>query len=390
MAAGTAAAPILRLPDVELPVETEQLRDEVRAFLVDELRRGAFEPQTDAWLTGFDPAFSARLGDRGWLGMTWPRRYAGHERPALHRFVVVEELLAAGAPVGAHWVSDRQSGPALLRYGTESQRMKFLPEMAAGRCFFAIGMSEPDSGSDLASIRTTARRDKGGWVLNGTKVWTSQAHRCHYMITLCRTAPSHESDRRSGMSQFIVDLTAPGVTITPILLLDGEHHFNQVVLDDVRVSDDMVLGEVGAGWQQVTSELAYERSGPERFLSTLPLLGELLRSADAADDRQAIAVGELVAQLWTLRRLSLRIAGALDRGEAPDIAAALVKDAGTRLENEIIDVVRALAQVEPSRNSSHPLERELARGVLHAPGFTLRGGTNEVLRGIVARGLGLR
>lgn len=390
MTAATAASHVLRLPDVELPAEAERLRDEVRTFLDAERRRGAFEPRTDAWLAGFDPAFSARLGERGWLGMTWPRRYGGHERPALHRFVVVEELLAAGAPVAAHWVSDRQSGPALLRYGTESQREKFLPPMAAGRCFFAIGMSEPDSGSDLASIRTTARREGDVWVLNGTKVWTSQAHRCHYMIALCRTSPSQKTNRHAGMSQFIVDLTAPGVTITPILLLDGEHHFNQVVLDDVRVDDDMVLGMVGAGWRQVTSELAYERSGPERFLSTLPLLRELVRSADPDDDHQAIAVGELVAHLWTLRRLSLQIAGALDRGEAPDIAAALVKDAGTRLENDIIDVVRALAQVEPSRNSPHPAERELARAVLHAPGFTLRGGTNEVLRGIVARGLGLR
>ncbi|MEM6107527.1 acyl-CoA dehydrogenase family protein [Mycobacterium sp. 050272] len=390
MATSTMASPQLRLPDVELPVEAEQLRDEVRAFLDHERRRGAFEPQTDAWLAGFDPDFSARLGDRGWLGMTWPRRYGGHERPALHRFVVVEELLAAGAPVVAHWVSDRQSGPALLRYGTEPQRKKFLPAMAAGQCFFAIGMSEPDSGSDLASIRTAARRERDGWVLNGTKVWTSQAHRCHYMIALCRTAPLQQGDRHAGMSQFIVDLTSPGVTITPIRLLDGEHHFNQVVLDDVHVGDDMVLGEVGAGWRQVTSELAYERSGPERFLSTLPLLRELVCGADPDDDRQAIAVGALVAQLWTLRRLSLQIAGSLDRGEAPDVAAALVKDAGTTLENDIIDVVRTLAQVEPSRHSPHPLERELARAVLHAPGFTLRGGTNEVLRGIVARGLGLR
>mgnify|MGYP000459845399 CR=1 FL=1 len=385
-------AAALRLPDVSLPPEAEKLRTEVRAYIADEVAGGAICPTSDPWLAGTDPEFSARLGARGWIGMTWPRRYGGHEQPALHRFVVIEELLAAAAPVGLHWVTDRQSGPALLRYGSEEQRRRLLPDMAAGRTFFAIGMSEPDSGSDLASVRTTGRRDEpaGGWRLNGTKVWTSQAHLSHYMIVLCRTSPRDDADRHAGLSQFIVDTTLPGITISPIRLLDGEHHFNEVVLDDVLVPDDMVLGEIGQGWQQVTSELAHERSGPERFLSTLPLLLALVRVADPADRRQAVAIGGLVAQLWTLRRLSLRIAGALAGDSAPDVPAAVVKDLGTRLENEIVDVVREAAPVEPGADAADPLARELARAVLHAPGFTLRGGTNEVLRGIVARGLGLR
>lgn len=380
----------IRLPDADLPPAAEAVRAEVREFLRSERERGSIHTTSDAWLAGFDPEFSARLGDRGWLGMTWPKRYGGHQQPALHRFVVIEELLAAGAPVVAHWVTDRQSGPALLRYGTQQQQERLLPEMARGRSYFAIGMSEPDSGSDLASVRTTARRDGAGWRLSGTKVWTSQAHRCDYMIALCRTSPSTDGGRHDGLSQFIVDLHAPGLTVSPIRLLDGEHHFNQVVLDDVYVGDDMVLGEIGSGWSQVTSELAFERSGPERFLSTLPLLVALVRVVDPGDRRQATAVGHLVAQLWAVRRLSVQIAAALDRGETPDVAAALVKDLGTTLENEIIDVVRSVAPVEPSTTAADPLARELARAVLHAPGFTLRGGTNEVLRGIVARGLGLR
>lgn len=386
----TAPAPtqILRLPDTELPADTHELRRDVREFLRVEVR--SIECASDAWLSGFDAEFSARIGERGWLGMTWPRRYGGHEKPSLHRFVVIEELLAAGAPVAAHWISDRQSGPALLRYGTEDQRERLLPDMARGRCFFAIGMSEPDSGSDLASVRTIARRDGDGWRLSGTKVWTSQAHRCHYMIALCRTSPRSEGDRHEGLSQFIVNLHAPGLTITPIRLLDGEHHFNQVVLDEVFVGDDMVLGQIGSGWQQVTSELAFERSGPERFLSTLPLLVALVGIADADDQRHAVAIGQLFAQLWAVRRLSVQIAAAIDRGEAPDVAAALVKDLGTTLENEIIDVARSVAPREPSVTAADPFARELARATLHAPGFTLRGGTNEVLRGIVARGLGLR
>ncbi|MBW0092529.1 acyl-CoA dehydrogenase family protein [Pseudonocardia sp. KRD-184] len=386
----TTTTATIRLPDAGLPPAAEALRGEVREFLRAERERGTVQGTSDAWLAGFDAGFSGRLGDRGWLGMTWPRRYGGHEQPSLHRFVVIEELLAAGAPVVAHWVTDRQSGPALLRYGTEEQRERLLPEMARGRSFFAIGMSEPDSGSDLASVRTTARRDGAGWRLNGTKVWTSQAHHCDYMITLCRTSPRDDSARHDGLSQFIVDLRSPGLTVSPIRLLDGEHHFNEVLLEDVFVGDDMVLGEIGSGWRQVTSELAFERSGPERFLSTLPLLVALLRVAEPDDRRQAVAIGQLVAQLWTLRRLSVQIAAALDRGEAPDVAAALVKDLGTTLENEIIDVARSVAPVEPSGTAADPFARELARAVLHAPGFTLRGGTNEVLRGIVARGLGLR
>ncbi|HEY9417314.1 MAG TPA: acyl-CoA dehydrogenase family protein [Pseudonocardia sp.] len=388
-ATGTAT---LRLPDVTLPPEAEELRTEVREFIAEERAKGVIQPQSDPWLAGLDPDFSARLGSRGWLGMTWPRRYGGHELPSLHRFVVIEELLAAAAPVGLHWVTDRQSGPALLRYGTEEQRQRMLPGMAAGKTFFCIGMSEPDSGSDLASVRTTGTRDEGagGWRLNGTKVWTSQAHRSHYMIVLCRTSPLADGGRHDGLSQLIVELPSPGLTISPIRLLDGEHHFNQVVFDDVLVPDSMVIGQIGQGWAQVTSELAYERSGPERFLSTLPLLLELIRVADPHDRRQACAIGQLVAQLWTLRRLSLRIAGALDRGDAPDVPAAVVKDLGTTLENEIIDVTRSVAPVEPSLSSDDPLARELGRAVLHSPGFTLRGGTNEILRGIIARGLGMR
>ena len=235
--------------------------------------RGRFETHVDTWLSGVDPAFSKKLGDRGWLGMTWPKKYGGHERSAMERYAVTEELLAAGAPVAAHWIADRQSGPNLLRYGTEEQRQEILPRIAAGECFFVIGMSEPDSGSDLASIRTRAVRDRSGdWVVNGAKVWTSNAHHSHYAIVLVRTSPAgHGATGTRGCRQLLVDLSLPGITINPIRILDGGHHFNEVVFDDVVVPGDMLLGEEGNGWHQVTAELAFERSGPERFLSTIHL-----------------------------------------------------------------------------------------------------------------------
>lgn len=368
------------------PAGYPEFRREVRSFLAGE----EFEPRCDAWLIGHDPEFSRRLAARGFVGMTIPTRYGGPGRSALERYVVVEELLAAGAPVAAHWIADRQTVPLLIRYGTEEQRRRFLPAIAGGECSFAIGMSEPDSGSDLASIRTTGHRVDGGYSVSGRKVWTSHAHRSDFMIVLCRTAALTE-DRHAGLSQLLIDLRAPGVEIRPVRLLTGEHHFNEVVLDEVVVPDSLVVGTVGEGWSQVVSELAYERSGPERLLSTFPLLVELVRAlGDRPDKGGAAALGRIVAHLATLRHLSLSVAAALEAGELPLVRAALVKDLGTIHEQAITETARRQLALEPHVASASRLERLLAEAILAGPGFTLRGGTNEILRGIVARSLGLR
>jgi alkylation response protein AidB-like acyl-CoA dehydrogenase len=382
----------LTLPSAPRSVAAEQVRAEVRAFLAAELTAGTFIPQVDNWLSGVDPAFSRKLGDRGWLGMTWPKKYGGYERSAMERYAVTEELLAAGAPVAAHWIADRQSGPNLLRYGTERQKADIVPRIAAGECFFVIGMSEPDSGSDLASIRTRATRNSDGdWLVNGAKIWTSNAHQSHYAVVLVRSLPLDPANRHAGLSQLLVDLSLPGIIISPIRILDGGHHFNEVVFTDVVVPGDMLLGEEGNGWQQVTAELAFERSGPERFLSTYPLIAEFARRAgESGDPAQLATLGRLSARLLALRQMSLRIAAALDRGELPDIAAALVKDVGTTFEADVIDEIRRVTEAPASLDSPDPLSRLLAGAQLHAPGYTLRGGTSEILRGIVARGLGLR
>jgi acyl-CoA dehydrogenase len=395
------------LPPVRpLPAGAAELRSQVRGFLSAERTAGRFVPACDAWLSGWDESFSRRLAERGWVGMTIPREYGGHGRSALERYVVVEELLAAGAPVAAHWVSDRQVGPNLLRYGSEPLKRRYLPVIAQGACYFAIGLSEPDAGSDLAAVRTTGTRVDGGWTVSGTKTWTSGAHRAHALIALLRTGPPDGRQRHVGLSQLLIELDQPGVTIRPIISMTGEHHFNEVVFDGVLVPDEQVVGTIGEGWAQVTSELAYERSGPERLLSTFVLLdalvGELAARSGAAGagagadgaagDAAAGAVGRVVSRLWACRQMSLAVAGALAAGEAPEIAAALVKDVGTRLESEIIEVTRMLTatqRVEPDPEGSG-MAGLLAHAVLHAPGFTLRGGTNEILRGIVARGLALR
>jgi acyl-CoA dehydrogenase len=367
----------------------DELRLAVRDFLTHHREKGTFEPACDAWLASFSPSFSALLGERGWLGLTWPRRYGGQNLSPAHRFAVTEELLVAGAPVAAHWIADRQSGPTILRFGTEDQKQRYLPEIAAGRLFFAIGMSEPDSGSDLASVRTTARRIDDGWVISGRKLWTSHAQRAHHMIALCRTSPAGD-DRHTGLSQFVIDLRAPGVGVRPIRLIDGGQHFNEVVLEDVELPPDALLGREGDGWTQVTSELTFERGGPERFLSTFPLVLAALDRADNVPGNHQI-MGKVVADLWSLRQLSMQIiAEAADPLRPAATSAAITKEIGTRLEQTLIDDMRALVEAEPDPTSPNRYERLLAESILHSPGFTLRGGTTEILRGVIAKMGGLR
>ena len=378
-----------RFDPVRLPDSAEALRREVREFLAAQIAAGRFDPRLNSW-NSRDAGFSRACGLQGYIGMCWPKEYGGQARSALERYVVIEELLAGGAPVGAHWVADRQSGNQILRHGSERARRTILPRIAAGECFFSIGMSEPDSGSDLAAVRSRARQVEGGWSISGSKVWTSGAHHAHYLIALVRTAPLEE-DRHAGLTQFVVDTSRPGLTVRPIYNLHGGHDFNEVIFDDYFVEDDMVLGGVGAGWRMVTGELAFERSGPDRFMSTFQLLLESLRQlGPEPDDRAAVEVGRLVAHLATLRRMSTSIAGQLDRGANPAVEAALVKDIGTTFEREVPEVFRRLLAVETTLGEGASYPENLGMTVLKSPSFTLRGGTREILRGMIARGLGLR
>jgi len=367
-----------------LPARYAGLRDQVRDFLAGELEAGSFVPRCDSWLTGFDAQFSRRVGERGWIGATFPKQYGGAGADAFARFVIAEELLAAGAPVAAHWIADRQSGPSILQFGTEEQRQRYLPGIIRGELFFAIGMSEHQAGSDLAAVRTRAERADGGWLVSGTKVWTSHAHHVHHMLALVRTRPADATRRHSGLSQFIIDLASPGVRCNPIRLISGAHHFNEVVLDGVFVADDQVLGTVGEGWAQVTHELAYERSGPERILSTFPLL-ETARTTLAATTEGRRLLARLIAELWTLRAMSIAVAAQLQAGHVPNVEAATVKDLGTRFERDLVHAIAGALGVEPDPEAEGTLPGILAGALLQAPGFTLRGGTTEILRGIVAK-----
>ena len=367
-----------------LTEDEEALRTEVREFVAEEFPSGTYLPELGINAAA-DVEFSRRLAARGWVGMVVPEEYGGPGRSATERFLVVEELLAAGAPVGAHWVADRQTAPVILSFGSERLKREFLPRIVRGDAFFCLGMSEPDSGSDLASVRTKATRTEGGWLLNGRKVWTSGAQYCDYVMTLCRTSPQ-EGRKHAGLSQLIVDLSSDGVTVSPINLLNGHHHFNEVLFSDVFVPDHMVLGEIGSGWHQVTSELAYERSGPDRFLTTFPVLRYFLDFREVSGPEAELRLGALAARYWVLRNMSLSIARALDDGLVPAVEATLVKDLGTSFEQDVLDVVRDLADGEQEPDGDL-FSRLLADATVTAPTFTLRGGTNEVLRTVAAKHL---
>lgn len=371
----------------ELPEETKGLRDEVRAFLADELAQVPAVTRAQTWM-GFDADFSRKMGERGWIGMRWPKQYGGHERSAFDRYVVLEEVLAAGAPVGGHWIGDRQSGPLLLNFGTEEQRQLILPKVARGECFFCIGMSEPDSGSDLAATRTRAERVDGGYKVNGTKLWTSNAHKAHYMIALFRTSP----DKHAGLTQFIVDLkNTKGITIRPIRDLAGNAHFNEVVFEDAFVPETMLVGSEGSGWAQVNAELAFERSGPERYLSSFILMVEMIRELRKRGGVEgAREIGRLIARLVTLRQMSLSVAGMLDKGENPALEASVVKDLGALFEQDMPVKAHELLGIAPTVGTGSDFEQVLGYLTQTVPSFSLRGGTREILRGMIARGLGLR
>lgn len=376
---------------VEIPAEDEALREPVRAFLREALAGRPPEERARSWM-GFDAEFSRALAARGWVGLTLPREYGGGGRTHLARFVVAEELLAAGAPVGAHWFAERQSGPLILRYGSEAQRRTYLPRICRAEAFFCVGMSEPQVGSDLASVRTRATRIRGGWRVEGQKLWTTHAARAHFMIALVRTSGTPE-DRHQGLSQVIIDLRSPGVTIRPIRDLAGDAHFAEVFLEGVELGADALVGEEGAGWEQVMAELAYERSGPERLYSSVVVVDAWLadlRTRRRADDASCAVAGRLVTHLAALRSMSLAVTERLVRGESPAVEAAVVKDLGTELEQLApVAIADDLAR-RPDEAVPAALARTLAYVTQVAPSFSLRGGTREILRGMIARGLGLR
>ncbi|MBN36231.1 MAG: acyl-CoA dehydrogenase [Rhodospirillaceae bacterium] len=366
------------------------LRAEVRDFLAVEL--GALQGKAPDPKAKLDREFSEKVGAKGWIGLTWPTEVGGHGRSYGERYALTEEMIAAQAPIRYHFVADRQSGPVLIRYAQPHVRDKVIPEIMAGRLCFCIGMSEPDSGSDLFAARAKAEKVECGWRLNGRKLWTSTAHFADYMIGIFRTSPPAEDNRRFGLTQFLVDMRSSGIEVRPILYPSGAHEFNEVLFEDVFVTDDHLLGEPGAAWKQATSELAFERSGPERFMDTYPLLPALIDLMGAEpDNHSAEGLGRMTARLHTYRHMAMAVAGGMDRGMEPVAEASVVKAGGTGWERDMVAEMRRLARLIDSDDVQRDSFEEIYERIAAiAPKLTIQGGTIEILLGIVARDLGLR
>lgn len=338
---------------------------------------------------GFDRDFSEALARHGWVGMTISAEYGGSDRSGVERCLVISELLAAGAPLGAHWTADRQTAPSLMINGPESLRRELLPRIAAGRCLMAGGFSEPDAGSDLASVRTRARKVAGGWVITGRKIWTTDAERADFIEVLCRTSDAPK--KHDGLSLIIVPMDAPGLSVHAIEGMDGSRHFNEVVIDEVYAPDDWLVGQEGSGWRQLTAELALERAGPERFLTTFPLFESFVESRPqvTAPERSYELIGRVISQQMALRQMTLSIARLVDSGGSPVAEAAMAKDLGTELEQLLVDELWHYRHedIEPGAVTAR-FQTFLDINRLRSPVFTTAGGTNEVLRTLVSRELG--
>lgn len=359
--------------------DLDGIRDSVRELVAEWRNRGLYEPRSDSWVRSFDVDFSIQLAARGLIGMTWPVRYGGGGLSNLARLTATEELLRAGAPVAAHWIADRQIGPSILRHGSERLKQEILPGIARGDFRFCLGMSEPGAGSDLAAVRTIARRADAGWRLTGRKVWTSGAHRATHAYVLAR---SEKAERKhEGLSEFIVDMSEPGIEVTPIVDMAGEHHFNEVAFDGVFVPERRLIGVEGQGWKQVLEQLSFERGGAERVLSTYPVLAAMVEECARTGDRSGFAeLGTLYARLSGLRQLCANVARNLDDGRAPVQEAATLKLLGTEFERDVVAVARTIL-----RRQNHGPTSLFGQALLASPGFGIRGGASDVLLSIIAK-----
>ena len=367
--------------DFALPPELLALQEEARE--VGRIAASTAELTEDSWIAAPDRAFSLELGKRGWLGMTWPTEAGGGGRTPLERFVVFEALIAEGAPLATSWFADRQMGPTLLQFGTEEQQRTHLPKILDGTSAWSIGMSEPDAGSDVASIRTRAERDGDVFVVNGQKIWNSGAKTADFIYLIVRTDP--DAPPHAGLSELIVDMTSPGIAIQPIKDMTASEHFCEVWFEDVRVPVANLVGELNGSFRQVMRQMEHERGGIDRLLSNRKLYVDVLPLADTADPRvrqeiAAIETGYRIGRLMVLREVL---------GQAPKSYSAATKTFCTELEQRIAGF--CAAALGASATLAEPgLPGRVSRNVAYAPAYTIMGGTTQILRNIIGeRMLGL-
>jgi alkylation response protein AidB-like acyl-CoA dehydrogenase len=380
--------------DFRLSEEQEKFRQEVRDFLEDELRQKLWEPSCDAWIIGHDPAFTKRVSKRGWIGLTWPKEQGGQGRSYVDRLILTEEMLRYGAPAACHWFADRQIGGAIVHYGTEEQKKELLPKILKGEAYVGLGMSEPDAGSDLASLKTRAVEDGDYYVIDGQKTWTSGGSHMNWIYLVARTdqtAPKHR-----GISEFFFEASLPGITVTPIADITGGVHFNEVFFENVRIPQKCLIGEKNKGFYQVLNQLDYERSGMERLMANYPLFDALIQYArETRRNGKPLSeepnIRAKLAQLkieFEIGRLHMyRIAVVMDEGRAPNWESAMAKAYGTafeqRLASTAIEILGLYGQLSP-QSKWVPIRGMAYHSYLSSKGYSLQAGTSEILKNILA------
>ena len=374
--------------DFVLPPELQELADDAAAVAAEWSATTPF-PE-DSWIVGHDEKLATVLAARGWIGMTWPTEYGGGGRSPLERFVVVEQLIAGGAPIAATWFADRQMGPSLLQFGTEEQRKQWLPGILDGTSMWCIGMSEPDNGSDVAGLRTRAvpaDDGSGDWIVNGQKVWTSGAAVADWIYLIARTDP--DAKPHAGLSEFVVDMRTPGIEVRRIVDMTGNDHFCEVHLHDVRVPGANLVGELNGSFRQVMRQMEHERGGIDRLVSNRLLFDDLRRSGwiDSSDPliRQEMAAIETAYRIGRLLVLRETL------GQAPKQFSAATKTFCTEFEQRLAGfAARVAGPYATLLDPSGDLGSRIARATCYAPAYTIMGGTAEILRNILGeRVLGL-
>jgi len=383
--------------DFEFASEEEQFRAELRAFLAEELPdwwRGMFVDDDRAM--PLTREICRKLADRGWLTMAWPEEYGGRDASVWMQTVLREEMWAHEEPRGPQYMNLNYIGPLIMRFGTRAQRDEFLPRMAGGDIVFTQLFSEPDAGSDLASLRTRAEDRGDHFVVNGQKIWSSYADApADFGLLLARTNP--DAPRHAGISVFLLDMTSPGVTVRPIPTMAGPHEFNEVFLDDVVVPRERLLGPQDGGWDVITTGLTFERVGIARYARAAAVLELAVRHANATgqarDPHVRRLLADLGARIEAARLLNYRAISLQARGEVPTVEASIARMHNTVVEqltgNVVMEVIGVAAQLL-SDDPDAPLAGEATRHWLRNIPTTVAAGTLEIQKNIVAeRGLGL-
>ena len=386
--------------DFKFTEEQEAFRKEVRDFLEDELKQGNFQPSCDAWIQGYSPDFTKKVSEKGWIGLTWPEEYGGKGCSHIDRLLLTEEMLRYGAPAACHWFADRQIGGGILRYGSEEQKRELLPKIIAGEAYVGLGLSEPEAGSDLASLRTKATEDGDEYIIDGQKMWTSCGMFMNYIYLVARTDP--EAPQHRGISEFIFETSLPGVSITPTIDITGSTAWAEVFFDGVRIPNTCMIGEKNRGFYQVVNQLDYERAGLERLMGNYPLYDAILQFArETKRNGKSLAeetpVRQKLAQLQTEfeigRLLTYRVVLVMEEGRAPNVEASMAKAYSTTFEQHLastaIEITGLYGQLL-AESKWAPLLGMAPHSFLASTGYSLQAGTTEVLRNIIAqRGLGL-